>query len=80
MILVFISSLGSSNPPPQFYIDWVGVGWQQHCKTCHSLRELDNQGTVFSGGGGRPQLVVELDHLLRGGAPLLRTSGNDLVT
>ena len=29
-----------------------------------SLRELDNQGTVFAlFFGGRPQLVVELDHL-----------------
>ena len=24
----------------------VGVGWQQRCTTCQSLRELDNQGTV----------------------------------
>ena len=32
---------------PLFYLGWVGVGWQRHCKTCRSLRELDNQGTVF---------------------------------
>ena len=52
-------------PPPLFYIGWVGVGWQRHCKTCHSLRELDNQGTVFLCVffGGRPQPVIELDHL-----------------
>ena len=25
----------------------VGVGWQQRCKTCQSLRELYNQGTFF---------------------------------
>ena len=24
----------------------VGVGWQRRCKTCQSLRELDNQGTI----------------------------------
>ena len=29
------------------YIGWVGVGWQRHCRTCRSLRELDNQGTYF---------------------------------
>ena len=23
------------------------VGWQRYCKTCRSLRELDNPGTVF---------------------------------
>ena len=50
-------------PPPLLYIGWVGVGWQRHCKTCRSLRELDNQGTVFCFFGGRPHLVVELDHL-----------------
>ena len=40
---VFIST------PPLFYtsIDLVGVGWQRHCRTCCSLRELDNQGIVF---------------------------------
>ena len=32
-------------PPPPPYIG-VGVGWQRRCKTCQSLRELDNQGTV----------------------------------
>ena len=32
---------------PQFYIGWVDVGWQRHCKTCRSLRELDNQRTFF---------------------------------
>ena len=30
-----------------WYIGWVGVGWQRRCKTCHSLHELDYQGTVF---------------------------------
>ena len=42
---------------------WVGVGWQQHCKTCHSLHELDHQGTVFFFFGGQLQLAVELDSL-----------------
>ena len=53
-------------PPPLLYIGWVGVGWQRHSKTRRSLREVDNQGTVFflfRGGGSRPQRVVELDHL-----------------
>ena len=45
-----------------FHIGWVGVGRQRHCKTCRSLRALDNQGTAFF-LGGRLQLVVELDHL-----------------
>ena len=32
-------------------IGWVGVGWQRHCKTCRSPRELDDQGTnIFFGG------------------------------
>ena len=48
--------------PRLFYLGWVGVGWQRHCRTCRSLRELDNQGTSFF-FGGHPQLVVELDHL-----------------
>ena len=34
-------------PPLLLYIGWVGVGWQRHCKTYHSRRELDNQGTAF---------------------------------
>ena len=33
--------------PPLFYIGWVGVRWHRHCKTCRSLRELDNQGTIL---------------------------------
>ena len=37
-----------NTPPLLFYIDWVGVGWQRHCKTCRSLRDLDNRGTVIS--------------------------------
>ena len=51
-------------PSPCIYIGCVRVGWQRHCcKTCRSLRELDNQGTIFFFFGGRPQLVVELDRL-----------------
>jgi len=38
-------------PPPiqifYIFIGWVGVGWQRRCKTRLSLRELDNQSTVF---------------------------------
>ena len=32
-------------PPSLLHIGWVGVGWQRHCKTLCSLRELGNQGT-----------------------------------
>ena len=41
----------------------VGVGWQRRCKTCNSLRELDNQGaySLLLGGERSPQLTVELD-------------------
>ena len=37
----------------------VGVGWQRHCKTCQSPRELDNQGTAsfFFGGNHDVYLV-----------------------
>ena len=39
---------GAPYPPPLlFCIGWVGVGWQRHRETCRSLRELDNQVTVF---------------------------------
>ena len=60
-------------PPPIYTVGWVGFGWQRqrhYYKTCRLLRELDYQdGTsthfFFGGGGigGRPQLVVELEHL-----------------
>ena len=55
------------------YIGWVGVLWQRHCKTCRSLHELGQQGTVFF--GGRSQLAVELDHLRGVETFLLRTRG-----
>ena len=35
------------NAGKRFMYIRVGVGWQRRCKTCQSLRELDNQGTVF---------------------------------
>ena len=48
----------------------VGVGWQQRCKTCHSLREQDNQGTVFFVLAlAVTMMVIELDHIVRGGEP-----------
>ena len=48
----------------------VGVGWQRRCKTCQSLRVLDDQGTVcvcvfFA----VTMMVIELDHFVRGGEP-----------
>ena len=38
---------GTITPPlPCLYIAF-GVGRQQRCNTCQSLRELDHQGAVF---------------------------------
>ena len=46
------------------YLGWIGVGWQRHCKTYRSIRELDNQGTQrFVLFFLSLQLAVELDHL-----------------
>ena len=55
----------------------VGVGWQRSCKICQSLRELDNQGIIFWGGGAGAvtMMVTDLDHIVRGGEPHLRTRG-----
>ena len=55
-------------PLPFDIIGRLGVGWQRHCKTCCSIRDLDNQDTLFSFYffvffGGLPQVVVVLDHL-----------------
>ena len=49
----------------------VGVGWQQRCKTCQSLRELDDQGTVFFFFLflAVAMMVIELDYIVRGGEP-----------
>ena len=48
----------------------VGVGWQRRCKTCRSLRELDNQGAVFVVVVFCVNMVViELDHVVQGGEP-----------
>ena len=41
-----MASVGTDALKTNMYIG-VGVGWQRRCKTCHSLRERDNQGTVF---------------------------------
>ena len=44
-------------------IGWVGIVWQRYCRTCRSLLELDNQGTLFlflfCFFGGRSPPVVE---------------------
>ena len=55
----------------------VGVGWQRRCKPCQSLRVVDNQVLffirfVFSAVA---MMVVELDHIVRGGEPQPRTRG-----
>ena len=69
-------------PPPQsppdavkhFMYIGVGFGWQRRCKTCQSLRELDNQGTVFF-FLAVAVLVVELDHVVPSGEHQLLTRG-----
>ena len=51
----------STPPPPavKHYMSiGVGVGWQRRCKTYQSVRELDNQGTVFL-GGAVTMMVIE---------------------
>ena len=45
----------------------VGVGWQRRCRTCQSLRELDNHGGVFFLFLAVTTMVVELDRIMRGG-------------
>ena len=47
----------------------VGVGWQRRCKKCQSLRELDHQGAVFICFLAITMMVIELDHIVRGGDP-----------
>ena len=47
----------------------VGAGWQRRCKTCHSLRELDNQGTVFCLIFGGQHDGYRVDHIVRGADP-----------
>ena len=49
------------------------VDWQRRCKISRSLRELDNQGTVFFSAAA--MMVIELDHIVQGGEPQLRTRG-----
>ena len=41
-----LASVGTDDVKLYMYIG-VRVGWQRRCKTCQSLRELDNQGKVF---------------------------------
>ena len=62
-----------------YYMGWVGVGWQRRCKMCRSLRELDNQGTLFLFFRRSPWLPVELDHLC-GVQNLTSAQGNYRIT
>ena len=60
----------------------VGIGWQRRCKTCQSLRELDNQGTVvavFCFCFAVTMMVIELDQLC-GVENLTPHRGNDRIT
>ena len=57
------ASVGTDAVKHCMYIG-VGVGWQRRCKTCQSLRELDNQGTLFL---PVTMMAIELDHIVRGG-------------
>ena len=51
----------------------VGVGWQRRGKTRQSPRELDDKGIFFF--LAVTMMVFELDHIVRGGEPYLRTRG-----
>ena len=53
----------------------VGVGWRRRCKTCQSLRELDNQGTVSFFILAVTGMVIDIDHVVRGGEAELLTRG-----
>ena len=50
-----------------FPVAGVSAGWRRRCKTCQSLRELDNHGTVFF--LAVTVMVIELDHIVRSGEP-----------
>ena len=60
---------GENTPPLPFFLE-VGLASVDNdtVNQSRSLRELDIQGTVFFSFlfGGRPLLVVELDHLCEG--------------
>ena len=56
-----------------------GVGWQKRCKTCQSLRELDNLGgTVFCFGGHHDGYRVR--SYCAGWRALAPHKGNDRIT
>ena len=74
----------SSLPPISYtwyiYAGWVGIGWQQHCKTRLSLRELDSQGAVsFPVSLRLPPLAVKIDHFCAGAA-FTPHKGDDRIT
>ena len=53
----------------------IGVRWHRRCKTYQSVRELDNQGTVFFFFLAFTMLFIENYHIVRGGEPELRIRG-----
>ena len=67
----------SVTPPPYYIpgIGWVGVSWQQHCKTCRSLHELDRQGTELGGFWRSITAGDRVRSFVRGGELLLHTRG-----
>ena len=66
-------------PPPPLR---VGVGWQRRCKICHPLRKLGNHVTDFLRACvfAVTMMVVELDHIVRGGRNSLPRKGDDHTT
>ena len=60
-----LASVGTGAVKHYMYIG-IGVGWQRRCKTCLSLRELDNQGAVFFFFGGH-QDGYRVDHVVWSG-------------
>ena len=59
----------------------VDLGWQRRWKTCQSLREVDNQGTVFFMFFlAVTMMVIELDHFSAGWRTLSPHKGNGRIT
>ena len=64
-------SVGTDDAVKRYMYIGVSVDWKRRCKTCQSLRELDNQGTVFVVLFflAVTMMVIELDHIVQRGEP-----------
>ena len=80
LYIQLLASVGTDAAQHYMY-SGVDVGWQRRCKTCQSLRELYNQGTVsscFSFGGHHDGYRVRL--CCAGWRILTPHKGNDRTT